>query len=203
MASDAERMHILQMIEDGKISAAEGLRLLDAMGPAAAPAASETTAPGISRAEAAPPDPGLERWRRWWIAPMVIGTGVLLVGALLMFAAYQAAGFGFWFLCAALPFTAGVLLMALAGFSQSARWIHIRVQTGRDEWPRNIAVSFPLPLRLTAWGLRTFGHRLPQLKQTGVDELILALGEHTSAQTPFYVDVDEGEGGEKVQVYIG
>ena len=31
----------------------------------------------------------------------------------------------------------------------------------------------------------------------------MALAEHTSADTPFYVDVDQGGGGEKVQVYIG
>jgi hypothetical protein len=145
----------------------------------------------------------LERWRRWWIVPMWVGTGIVLLSALLMFAAYQGSGFGFWFGCATLPFLAGVLLMALAGFSQSAKWIHIRVKTGKDEWPRNIAISFPLPIRLTAWALRTFGPRIPQLKRTGVDELVLALAEHTSAETPFYVDVDEGSGGEKVQVYIG
>ncbi len=31
MSNEAERMHILQMIEDGKITAAEGLRLLNAL----------------------------------------------------------------------------------------------------------------------------------------------------------------------------
>lgn len=201
-ANELERMHILQMIEDGKISAADGLRLLDALGQPAE-AGQAAPLPQASNAETAPRDPGLEHWRRWWMLPMWIGTGVLLAGALLMYAAYAASGFGFWFLCAALPFTAGVLLMALAASSRSAKWLHLRVNTGQDEWPRNISISFPLPIRITAWALRTFGQFIPQLRDRGVDELILALAENTSAESPLYVDVDEGEGGEKVQVYIG
>jgi hypothetical protein len=202
MTTETERMRILQMIEDGKISAAEGLRLLDALG--APPVADAPPDPaGASAAGGAPPDPNLDRWRRWWIVPMWVGTGVVLVSALLMYAAYQGSGFGFWFACATLPFLAGVAVMALAGFSQSARWVHIRVQRSQGDGPRNIAISLPLPIKLTAWALRTFGHRIPQLNQTGVDELVLALAEHTSAKTPFYVDVDGGRDGEHVQVYIG
>jgi hypothetical protein len=204
MPGEAERMQILQMIEDGKVSAAEGLRLLDALGGGAEAADTPTPeAATASAAETAGPDVDLDRWRRWWIIPMWIGIGILLVGALLMYGAYQAGGFGFWFGCATLPFIVGVIVMALAGFSQSARWLHIRVKTGQTEWPRNIAISFPLPIGLTAWFLRTFGSRIPKLRETGVDELIMALGEHTSAQTPLYINVDEGQGGEKVQVYIG
>ncbi len=201
MPGEAERMQILQMIEDGKVSAADGLRLLDALGGGAEAATPLPDPPG--QAERAGPDVDLDRWRRWWIVPMWIGISILVVGALLMYGAYQASGLGFWFACATLPFAAGVVVMALAGFSQSARWLHIRVKTGQTEWPRNIAISFPLPIRLTAWFLRTFGSRIPKLRETGVDELIMALGEHTNAATPLYINVDEGQGGEKVQVYIG
>ena len=134
---------------------------------------------------------------------MWVGTGVVFVSALLMYAAYQGSGFGFWFACATLPFLAGVAVMALAGFSQSARWVHIRVKGSPAKGGRNIAISLPLPIKFTAWALRTFGPYIPQLKQTGVDELVLALAEHTSSKTPFYVDVDQGASGEHVQVYIG
>ncbi|MCC7358594.1 MAG: hypothetical protein IT317_03905 [Anaerolineales bacterium] len=204
MPGEAERMQILQMIEDGQVSAAEGLRLLDALN--SAPAA-EAAAPAPEAARPAPaalPAEDLNRWRRWWIVPMWIGAGIVLLGALLMYAALATTGqMGFWFGCATLPFIVGVLVMALAGFSQSARWLHVRVKTGQAEWPRNIAISFPLPIGLTAWFLRAFGHLIPKLRETGVDELIMALGEHTSADAPLYINVDEGSGGEKVQVYIG
>jgi hypothetical protein len=210
MASPSERMRILQMIEDGQVSAADGLKLLDALGAdAAAASVDETTPPADSAAPARPgqpaANPDLDYWRRWWIVPMWAGIGVLLVGALLMFAAYQAGGFGFWFVCAALPFAAGVLIMALAAGSRSARWLHVRVRANQSahDWPRNIALSFPLPIRLTAGLLRLVGPFIPALKDHGLDELILALAETTSSEAPLYVDVDEGEGGERVQVYIG
>ena len=198
MPSENERMHILQMIEDGEISAADGLRLLDAL---SAGAAAETLPAPTQNA----PEADLEHWRRWWMVPMGVGIGVLLVGALLMYAAFQASGLGFWFACASLPFAVGVLIMALAAGSRSARWLHVRVHTdpAANEWPHNIALSFPLPIRLTAWLLRLAGPFIPQLKDHGLDELILALAETTSAEAPLYVDVDEGDGGERVQVYIG
>ena len=72
---------------------------------------------------------------------MWAGIGVLLAGAVLMFAAYQAGGFGFWFACAALLFAAGMLVMSLAAGSRSARWLHVRVRANQpaNDWPRNIA----------------------------------------------------------------
>ena len=198
MSSETERMQILQMIEDGKISAAEGLRLLDALGTAEA----STAPPEPAYADAAP---DLDHWRRWWMVPMWAGIGVLLVGAWLMFSAYRLSGFGFWFACAGLPFIAGLLIMALAAASRSARWLHVRVRANQDsdDWPRNIALSFPLPIRITAGLLRMFGPFIPRLKDHGLDELVLALAETASAEAPLYVEVDEGDGGERVQVYIG
>jgi len=198
MPSETERMHILQMIEDSRISAAEGLRLLDAL------SASGEAAPLPVPAQSAP-QADLEHWRRWWMVPMLVGVGVLLVGALLMVAAFQSSGLGFWFVCASLPFALGVLIVALAAGSRSARWLHVRVRTNpaANDWPHNIALSFPLPIRLTAWLLRLVGPFVPQLKDHGFDELILALAETTSAEAPLYMDVDEGDGGERVQVYIG
>jgi hypothetical protein len=136
--------------------------------------------------------------------PLGAGIGITVVSALFMYWAYSGAqSFNFWFFCASAPFALGVVLMALAAASRTAKWIHIRVHTGEQDWPQRIAISLPLPIGLTAWFLRTFGHRLPQLKDTAVDELILALGESASAETPLYVEVDEGDHGEKVQVYIG
>ena len=198
MAGETERMHILQMIEDGQISAADGLRLLDAL---AADAAAEPLPADAQTAPAA----DLDYWRRWWLLPMGVGIVVVLVGALLMYAALQASGLGFWFACASLPFAAGVVMMALAAASRSARWLHVRVRSNAaaNRWPHTIALSFPLPIRLTAGLLRLAGPYIPQLKDHGWDEVILALAETTSAEAPLYVDVDEGDGGERVQVYLG
>jgi hypothetical protein len=136
--------------------------------------------------------------------PMAVGIGITFFGALLLYWAYSAGGgLSLWFFCASPPFALGVLLMALAAASRTAKWIHVRVNNAKGEEPRRVAISFPLPIGPTAWFLRTFRGFIPKLQDTAVDELILALGETTSADNPLYVEVNEGEDGEKVQVYIG
>ena len=144
----------------------------------------------------------IEKWKSWWWIPMWIGVGITLVAAFLMYLAWQANGLGFWFACTWFPFLLGVGIMALAWASRTARWIHVRVTQKPGEKPGKIAVSLPIPLHLTAWFLRTFRHRIPGLENTAVDEVIMAL-KVASPETPFYVEVNEGDDGEHVEVYIG
>ncbi|HLE15120.1 MAG TPA: hypothetical protein VI776_10250 [Anaerolineales bacterium] len=212
-----ERMQILDMVEQGVITAEEGARLLQAfrdqtdedepIGEAASP----NVEPIPEVIESGPgggyPDPEFEasaaRWKRWWMIPLWIGVGVTGLGSLLIFWAYQTTGLSFWFGCAWLPFLLGLAVIVMAWSSRTARWLHLRVQQRPGEWPRTIAFSFPLPLRLAAWFLRAFGRYIPQLRDTGVDEMILALSRTTGPASPLLVEVDEGENGERVQIYIG
>jgi hypothetical protein len=209
-SNDNARMHILQMIEDGKITAAEGMRLLNAM--SGAPPQAEAPSAGSAAASAPPepppaapqnPRPEFKHWQSWWQIPFWIGMTITLFGGLLMYWAYTAARLSFWFFCASAPFAFGVLILALAASTRTAKWVHLRVRTGEKDWPKQIALSFPLPLGPLAWFFRTFGPFIPALKDKGVDDVILALGESATPDNPLYVEVDEGEGEEKVQVYIG
>jgi hypothetical protein len=145
----------------------------------------------------------IRKWKRWWVIPLWIGAAVTVIGGLLMFWAYTAGGFGFWFACTWFPFLLGVGILALAWGSRTAPWLHVRVQQAPGEKPQKIAISFPIPIRLTVWGLRTFGHHIPQMENTSLDEVILALKDVSRDETPLFVDVDEGENGERVQVFIG
>jgi hypothetical protein len=43
----------------------------------------------------------------------------------------------------------------------------------------------------------------PRLKDTNVDELIVALNDSVTRDEPLFIDVQEGADGERVQVYIG
>lgn len=163
----------------------------------------------LSSAESAQDKPEMEKkaatvakWKSWWWIPMWVGVGVTLVAAFLMYLAWQSNGFGFWFACTWFPFLFGVAVMALAWASRTARWVHVRVTQKPGEKPGKIAISLPIPLHLTAWFLRTFRHHIPGLENTAVDEVIMALKVATP-ETPFYVEVDEGEDGERVEVYIG
>jgi hypothetical protein len=229
MSEKNERIQILEMIESGVITAEEGARLLRAIdtdqhyGEAVDDETGVPEAHEYSNAEEASvsPDgdaepvsgevledkfkPEIEKWKRWWMIPLWIGVGVTIIGSLLMLWAYQSTGFSFWFGCTWLPFLLGVAVIAMAWGSRSARWLHLRVQQEPGEWPRTIAFSFPLPLHFAAWFMRTFGRFIPKVNEIGIDfdQLIQVFETSTNSETPFYVEVDEGEGGEKVQIYIG
>jgi hypothetical protein len=227
MSNESERLQILEMIERGVISAAEGVRLLNALqgepgegdapvlnaGVAAAPEKPasppepevvEEAFPSRAKSSSASADfaPGVKKWRRWWWIPLSIGIGITVISGLLMFLAYQKSGFGFWFACLWFPLLFGVIVISLAAASRTARWLHVRVHQEPGEWPQTIAISLPIPIRFTAWILRIFRPHIPNMDKTSLDEVILAL-EKTSPDQPFYVEVDEGENGEKVEVYIG
>jgi len=260
MVSESERKKILEMIEDGTITAEEGLNLLKVLGESdpfdlieefagedfeiddanseafdnilestgdEAPyfktqsarmdvlpgdtdqVSSETPEIFDGDVEVLPDEPSppgvdeINKWKRWWVVPLWIGTGITVIGGALMYWAFRASGFGFWFACAWFPFLLGVAVLALAWGSRTSPWLHVRVQQAPGERPQKIAISFPIPIRLTVWGLRTFGHYIPQMGDTSLDEVILALKDVAKDGTPFFVDVDEGEDGERVQVFIG
>lgn len=94
-------------------------------------------------------------------------------------------------------FALGVPVTALGAWLQSAHWFSVRV---RRRGQRCITLTFPLPLRLLAWLLRVLGPLIPQLRATGVDEVLLTLRDELERGRPFVVSVDEKDSGEQVQV---
>jgi len=135
MTNEPERLQILEMIEKGVITAEEGVRLLNSLqGTGDLGEPTETTATPISPSAStaadampasetveAPPipatrpaqapfefDQGVKKWRRWWWIPLTVGIVITVVSGLLMFIAYQASGFGFWFACLWFPLLLGV-----------------------------------------------------------------------------------------------
>ncbi len=145
--------------------------------------------------------PAAKRWRSWWWIPMWVGIGITVLGGLFMYLAWNSGGFGFWFACAWFPFLFGVLIMALAWASRTARWLHLRVYQKPGEHPQKIAISLPLPLGLASWGARTFGRRIPNMENMNLDEMVMAL-KHATPESPFFVEVQEDDG-ERVEIYIG
>lgn len=184
MSASDERLRILEQIETGEIDVDDALRRLQEVG-----ASDETS-------EIRPATDN-KKYQLWWLIMLAIGLGVSGFGAWL-----GSLG-GWWWLLASPVLLIGVLTAVLAVSTINSVWVHVRVHTGQDSWPRKIAISMPLPLRLTAWFLRNFGHWIPQLKGTSVDELLLALQEGISAESPIYITVAEGESGERVEVRLG
>jgi hypothetical protein len=150
-----------------------------------------------------PPDPEeIQKWKRWWVIPMWVGIAITVIGGMLMYAAFAVNGVGFWFACTWFPFMLGVFVMALAWSSRTAPWLHVRVHQRPGQTPQKIAISFPLPIRLAGWGLRTFGHHIPNMDGVDLDGVMHAIDESAKDGTPFFIDVDD-EDGERVQVFIG
>jgi hypothetical protein len=153
--------------------------------------------------------PDLWRFKGWWRLPFWIAVGVTVLSGLLMYTVWQASGIGFWFACTWFPFLLGVAVMAMAWSSRNLPWLHIRIQQKPGERPQRIAFSFPLPVRLLAWLLRTFGDRInfkggvrTDTGAKNLDEMVLLLNK-TSPDMPLSIHVDEGDDGEKVEIYIG
>ena len=158
MSPSTERLKILEMIDQGVISAEEGFNLLQAL------EGEQESPPGISETpprESSPDDPPLvpdhqdiDRWKRFWFIPLWIGVGITTISTGLMYWAWRASGFGIWFACTWVPFLLGVMVLALAWGSQTSPWLHVRVQQKSGESPEKIAISFPIPIRISAWVLR-------------------------------------------------
>lgn len=229
MVSEMERTKILEMIESGTISAEDGLSLLNALDESTVMDHSvlieqESTEESVSSlgetnkddesygnieneddntSKSTVPADDIQRWKRWWVIPLWIGAGITVLGALLMYWAFQSNGIGFWFACAWFPFLIGVVLLAFAWNSRTSPWIHIRVDQKSGKSPQRIAFSLPIPIRLTVWGLRLFGHHIPHMQGVNLDEVILALQDVADDETPLLVDVEDDDDGDHVRVFIG
>ena len=213
--TDQERNQVLKVIEEGKITPEQGLQLmqaLDQQGPdvepaplSAAPAVEESNS--ASSTQAPDPDPHIARLKatahRLWQIPLWVGIFITVLSALGMYAIMRGPGMNFWFYFLLLPLLLGVALTALAAGSRAARWIYVDVHQQPGEHPQHIFMGFPLPLKLTAWFLRTFGPMIPDLQKTNVDEIIQVIESGFNDSEPLVVHLDEGNGGEQVQVYIG
>jgi hypothetical protein len=230
--TDQEREIVLKMIEEGKITPEEGLKLMNALHTPAEdeqPAASaEAETPSSAEPDAVPkPETGEEKpqaeksgfesdpriarvkstARRYWQIPLWIGIVILLASALGMYFILTGPGMNFWFFCLMAPLLLGVLVMAIAAGSRKARWIFVNVQQKPGEKPQRIFLGFPLPLKFTSWFLRTFRSKIPDLdremRDKPIDKFVELIDQGFTSEEPLVVNVDEGEDGEKVQVYIG
>ncbi len=196
---DSAYLKILQMIQDGVISAEEGAKLLDALGPGLQPADQPAGEAPPDEGKAAPAPVGPPSWARWvWVYPAAAGLGLLAIAGIVTGVVVREGRQLGWLVCTLPLMVLGALVMALAWWSRSARWLHVRVRDGE----KRINVSLPLPMRLAAWGVRVARPWVPQLQDTAVDELILSLEEADSQEGILAVEVNEGAD-EQVRVYLG
>jgi hypothetical protein len=216
MTDQAERK-ILDMVEQGQITAEEGLRLINAMGRDHHLASNQTASSEFSPVQSQisgedsfePTGPAIpeeemqrmKRLKRWWVLPFGIGLVITTLGAIWMYMGYTANGFGFGFWLSWIPFLLGIAIVGLSFQTSKSVWLHVRIKQKPGESPQRINISLPLPLSLTRWFFSTFGKKIPGLKDQPVGDYSEIL-KNLSPEEPFYVHVDEDDG-EEVEVFIG
>jgi hypothetical protein len=210
--TDSERQQILKMIEDGKITPEQGLKLMQALEqePAEDAAPVVEPVPDFSSSPAPEADPAaktdferrVNRFRNLWTIPLWIGVFITVGGAALMYFALDRSGMGLWFFCSWFPFLLGVAFITLAVGSHTSRWLYLNVKQKPGESPQRIVLAFPLPLGLINWAVNTFGHNIPNDAQTKTKDIVNLVFNNLSSEEPLFVDVKEDDG-QHVQVYIG
>jgi hypothetical protein len=211
--TSSERSQILKMIEDGKITPEEGLRLMKVLGEDPQDDSAEeiessdfdTSTPFVEDRPVSEPDPEIRKTvdnaRRLWMIPLWIGVIITTFGSWVMYKNVHPTDISAWFYCLGLPiFILGVLIIVLGWSSKNARWLFVSVKQKPGDFPKRILIGFPLPLTLTSWFLRNFGHKIEGLGKVPVDQIFEAIQQSSD---PMVVKVDEGDDGEQVLVYIG
>lgn len=195
---EPERMEVLRLVQEGKISASEAERLLAAM----EEVDGQETSVIVAEAQEAPGHAATEelpvRRRPYWLYVTAFGLGWSLIGASLTIWLQNT----LW-LILVIPFLLiGLLITAIGIWSRDSAWLSVQItdlKTGRSK----VGLSFPVPLTLAAWSVRMARPFVPQFRDTAVDEVILALREGTMKEGALLVDVIDDEDGEHVQVRIG
>ncbi len=216
MVDNAERK-IMDMVEQGQLSAEEGLRLINAMGgnhpPIPDPGgvvedvlAESVITVGDEQAREIPRIPEEEiqrmnRLKKWWLLPFGVGLLVTTLGAIWMYMGFSEHGFGVGFWLAWIPFLLGIFIVAISFRTNRSVWLHVRIKQPPGETPQRISISLPMPIALTRWFMSAFGDRIPGLKEQPFDNAADILG-NLSPEEPFYVHVNDDDG-EEVEVYIG
>jgi hypothetical protein len=206
MTSNESRLEILKRVQDGTLTAEEGSDLISIL---------DRGREVETEAEVLEPEPlpinteevETPKVSFWWKAPwsIVLIGGAVLTGfsALWAYRGYERAGLGWGFWLSWIPFIIGVLLMVLGWNLMESPWLHLNVYSKDEGKFRRIHFAIPLPLRLISWGFRTFRQHIPaDIKDKGVEEMLVEINDAIKRGEPFEIDVDDKEDGDQVHITI-
>jgi len=216
--SSEERKKILQMVEEGKISAEEAASLMRALDEDGEPDTSHPEEPvegpvevfetragsGYERTAAPEFETIKARARRFALIPLWTGIGITVLSAWAIYAIQQNAGTTFWFYCMTFPLLLGVLLIALGAGGHSSRWLYVDVDR-RDakpgDGPRHITLGFPIPFGFVMWFFENFGHNIKGMDRGQMAGIVEMMKATRDSNEPLMINVDDDNA--RVQVYIG
>ena len=182
----SEQMRILEKIESGEIGVAEGARLLGSSDGGAATAKGDHERPGWA---------DVVQQVVFWVGLALLVGGSTLVAS--FYIGWLARG---WQVTGWVFFVLGVLDLVMAWWLQRATWLSVRVQSRDGD---NVSIDLPLPLGVAELGVRLCAPFVPELRESGVSEMISVAREELRQGEPLVIEVDDTEGGDHVRVSIG
>jgi hypothetical protein len=199
----SERQKVLQMLEDGKISATDAARLINALNEIDEPISEEwadtvqvTPQPTMQPHEA-------EKFRHFWQIPFYIALSltVLLSAGLYM---YGSSGGESWlaYFCFGNMLLFSIIAALLALATRFSLWLHLRVE---ETDGTKVAISLPLFMPLITFGLSIARGRVNEETSRNIETaeaVIRAFSESGNRAEPLMLHVDDDDG-DKVQIYIG
>jgi hypothetical protein len=150
--SSEERKKILQMVEEGKITAEQAASLMraieaDAESEEGEIEAFEAAAAWGQESDSSDFEQVKARALRFAMIPLWIGIFITVLSAWGIYSVQQNSGMNFWFFLLMIPLLLGVLLIALGASGQTSKWLYVNVDRRYTvEGPRTITLGFPLPL---------------------------------------------------------
>src|SRR5437763_519955 len=123
-----------------------------------------------------------------------------MAGAFIVAGAISGGAWGLVMVCALALVLLGMIGIVMPWFAHYGPWVHIRVEAGRPG-EHNVNISVPLDLGVVA--VRVAEPFVPQMRNTGVDDVIVSLKNNVQRDRPVIIDVNDDEDGEHVQVIVG
>ena len=209
MTSEESKLEILRKVEDGTLSVEEGSDLIGIL-EAAKAASSEPeiiqppNEPDEPQSKPQQESPGVSGcWKAAWSMILLGGAVMTAFSAYWVYQGYQNAGLGWGFWLSWIPFTIGVFIMIFGWILLESPWLHVRIKTRDAGKLQKIVLSIPLPLKMVSWVFRTFGQYMPpEVREKGVDEMLVEIDRSLKRGEPFQVEVDDKEDGDQVFIYI-
>jgi hypothetical protein len=203
---EAERQ-ILQMLEEGIVTAEEASNLLTALKPGDTvdTIAGDAVLRHETIADEGPPrpPPNMDRYRRLWLIPLIVAGGSLVLasaGLVLMYQSSENVAL-LGFLCVWSIFIVALLATAVILLAQRSTWLYLNVE---EKDGTRIRFAMPMPLGIVNWGVRMARPFVPKEQRANLEmaaAFATAMKDDPNRE-PISVDVDD-EDGDKVQIYIG
>ncbi len=223
MTTSEERQQVLRMVAEGKITPEEGTRLLAALSGGTPPepdmpsamtepvqetSQTDQTEPQqqayTPEQEVISPPPPIDAHipdtRHWWQVPFWIGLALLVAGAFTLAGALSSGAICLVLLCGLPLLLIGIVAVIVAWFARNGPWVHIRVKHNR---PGERDINLSVPLDLGVMTVRVAEPFVPQMKNTGVDDVIVSMKDNVQKDKPLIIDVNDDDDGEHVQVIVG